>query len=118
MKRSKELMDMATDELLAIWKHPPADMPNWRLLAVHHELQRRKKLNPEAYEIYEQLLSAEDLTDPTGTKLTPSYHGESCLGNGEHEGIECCCDECDYYQACFPDWYPGAIWDEDSRRFV
>lgn len=104
MKRSKELMDMATDELLAIWQHPPADIPNWRLLAVHHELQRRKKLNPEAYEIYEQLLSPEDLTDPTGTILTPSWHGEKCKGNGEHPGIECCCDECDYYLACFPDW--------------
>ena len=37
-------------------------------------------------------------------ELTPSYHGEKCLGNGEHPGIECCCDNCDYYQACFPDW--------------
>jgi hypothetical protein len=36
--------------------------------------------------------------------LTPSYHGEKCLGNGEHPGIECCCDNCDYYLACFPDW--------------
>jgi hypothetical protein len=36
--------------------------------------------------------------------LTPSYHGEKCLGNGGHPGIECCCDNCDYYLACFPDW--------------
>ena len=44
------------------------------------------------------------LMDPTGTVLTPSLHGEKCAGNGEHPGIECCCDECDFYLACFPDW--------------
>lgn len=45
------------------------------------------------------------LFDPTvGILLTPSYHGEQCLGNGEHSDIECCCDECDYYLICFPDW--------------
>lgn len=36
--------------------------------------------------------------------LTPSYHGAECAGNGQHEGIECCCDECDHYITCFPDW--------------
>lgn len=44
------------------------------------------------------------LIDPTGTPLTPSFHGKDCLGNGEHPGIECCCDECDHYLTCFPDW--------------
>ena len=24
-----------------------------------------------------------------------------CLGNGE-QGFECCCDECDYFLLCFP----------------
>ena len=52
----------------------------------------------------QQLLDPEDLIDPTGTRLTPSWHGEECLGNGEHPGIECCCDECDHYLTCFPDW--------------
>lgn len=42
--------------------------------------------------------------DPTGTVLTPGYHGENCLGNGKHPDIECCCDECDFYLECFPDW--------------
>lgn len=37
-------------------------------------------------------------------KLTPSLNGVDCLGNGEHEDIEICCDECDYYFDCFPDW--------------
>lgn len=106
MKRSNDLMAMATDELMAAYKSSLADktIPGWRILAMHHELQRRKQISPEAYEIYEQLLSPEDLTDPTGTKLTPSWHGQKCQGNGEHPGVECCCDECDFYLACFPDW--------------
>ena len=42
--------------------------------------------------------------DVTGTELTP---GEPtvCLGNGE-QGFECCCDECDYYLLCFPEFDP------------
>lgn len=46
-----------------------------------------------------------DMIDPsTGVELRPSFHGKDCPGNGEHEGIECCCDECDHYLTCFPDW--------------
>ncbi|MBR2292756.1 MAG: hypothetical protein IKA44_00415 [Clostridia bacterium] len=26
-----------------------------------------------------------------------------CLGNGE-QGFECCCDECDYFLLCFPEF--------------
>ena len=26
-----------------------------------------------------------------------------CLGNGK-QGFECCCDECDYYLLCFPEF--------------
>ena len=42
------------------------------------------------------------IIDITGVELTP---GEPtvCLGNGE-QGFECCCDECDYYLLCFPDF--------------
>ena len=41
------------------------------------------------------------VTDVIGIELTP---GEPtvCLGNGE-QGVECCCDECDYYLLCFPE---------------
>lgn len=47
----------------------------------------------------------DDMIDPsTGILLTPSYHGEQCLGSGDFPGYECCCDECDYYLVCFPDW--------------
>jgi plasmid stability protein len=49
--------------------------------------------------------SRDPYLDPsTGTKLTPSPQGRECLGNGSWPGYECCCDECDYYLVCFPDW--------------
>lgn len=28
------------------------------------------------------------LIDPTGTPLTPSFHGKDCLGRGNHPDIE------------------------------
>ena len=34
----------------------------------------------------------------------PSSHGKYCPSNGEHKGIECRCEECDFYLDCFPDW--------------
>ena len=42
--------------------------------------------------------------DITGVELAP---GEPlvCLGNGE-QGFECCCDECDYFLLCFPEFDP------------
>ena len=46
------------------------------------------------------------IIDVTGTPLTPSRQGRKCLGNGEHPGYLWCCEECDYYLYCFPqyDW--------------
>ena len=38
----------------------------------------------------------------TGILLTPSPEGSNCLGNGEVDGYECCCDNCDFYLYCFP----------------
>lgn len=35
-------------------------------------------------------------------ELNPSLGGKDCKGNGEHEGIECQCDECDYLMECYP----------------
>jgi hypothetical protein len=40
--------------------------------------------------------------DITGVELMPGEPGV-CLGNGE-QGFECCCDECDYYLLCFPEF--------------
>ena len=44
------------------------------------------------------------IIDVTGTILTPGNHGKDCLGNGEHEGEICCCDECDFMLCCFPEY--------------
>ena len=43
----------------------------------------------------------EKITDPTGAVLSPG-EPDKCQGNGEQEGYECCCDECDFYAKCFP----------------
>ena len=40
--------------------------------------------------------------DITGTELTPG-EPTACLGNGE-QGFECCCDECNYFLLCFPEF--------------
>ena len=42
------------------------------------------------------------IVDDTGVELTPG-DPNGCLGNGE-QGFECCCDECDYYLLCFPEF--------------
>ena len=44
----------------------------------------------------------EKVIDVTGVELTPG-NPDVCLGNGE-QGYECCCDECDYYLLCFPEF--------------
>lgn len=53
----------------------------------------------EALKVYER--------DITGAVLFPGYP-EFCRGNGEHPAFEICCDECDYYLACFPE-YQGEV---------
>ena len=40
--------------------------------------------------------------DIAGVELTPGELAV-CLGNGEQD-FECCCDECDYYLLCFPEF--------------
>ena len=44
----------------------------------------------------------EKIIDITGIELTPG-NLTVCLGNGE-QGFECCCDECDYFLLCFPEF--------------
>ena len=38
--------------------------------------------------------------DITDVELIPG-EPKVCLDNGE-QGFECCCDECDYFLLCFP----------------
>lgn len=72
------------------------------------ELRRREpEATPEekekAWRLYMDLYIPDPVIDPdTGIRLTPSCDGKDCLGNGEHG--PCCCDECDFYQLCFPNW--------------
>ena len=40
--------------------------------------------------------------DVTGIELMPGEPA-ACLGGGER-GFECCCDGCDYYLLCFPEF--------------
>ena len=44
------------------------------------------------------------IIDATGIELLPGMPAD-CLGNGEQD-YECCCDECDYYLLCFPEFDP------------
>ncbi|MBP3307957.1 MAG: hypothetical protein J6L90_00800 [Clostridia bacterium] len=42
--------------------------------------------------------------DINGVEITPEEPAV-CLGNGE-QVFECCCDECDYFLLCFPEFDP------------
>lgn len=43
--------------------------------------------------------SQEELIDPdTGIQLEPSWQGEFCAG------VDLCCEECDFYLLCYPNW--------------
>ncbi len=58
------------------------------------------------------------ITDITGVELAPG-EPDVCLGNGE-QGFECCCDECDCYLLCFPEFdlkskEENIAMDEDDR---
>ena len=36
------------------------------------------------------------------------------MGSGDFPGFECCCDECDYYLECFPEWdVGGSAWENE-----
>lgn len=96
MKITDEMLAKAAGELMAaMMKSLPAPED------CHHEF------SPEFEEKMAALLAAPEqdpYLDPTGVRLTPSYHGKDCLGNGNHPGGECCCDECAWYLECWPDW--------------
>ena len=42
------------------------------------------------------------IMDTAGVEITPG-EPDACLGNGE-QGFECCCDECDCFLLCFPEF--------------
>ena len=102
---SIEDLDRLLHELLAA-EQPQGDI----IRAVSAELRSREpEPTPEqlraAWVHYMRIFYRDPVKDPsTGVMLQPSCHGKDCPGNGEHPGVECCCDECDYYLDCFPDW--------------
>lgn len=51
----------------------------------------------------------------TGEKLAPG-NPEACAGNVERGGH--CCDECDYFLKCFPEFADvGLVWEEIGKVF-
>ena len=73
-------------------------------IASHYELYKRIDLLEEDTVIRSMVYVNEDpVSADSYDELTPSYHGEKCLFNGEHEGYEITCDNCDFYMECFPD---------------
>lgn len=80
------------------------------------ELKKAKKLFGQALAQAFIEKFDEELAEEQGIELTPG-DPERCKGNGKHPGIECCCDECDYYTKCFPEWAPGgSAWKEDNEN--
>ena len=47
------------------------------------------------------------IIDVTGIELTPGNHWKDCLGNGEHEDMECCCGKCGYMLCCVSSDFPN-----------
>jgi hypothetical protein len=48
---------------------------------------------------------AREIDPLTGTELTPGKPDE-CLGGDNYPEYPLCCDECDFYLACYPDAMP------------
>lgn len=59
--------------------------------------------DPAFREELDRKIEAAGLTKPK-PELTPSFRGAACLANGRHPGVECQCDECDFFLECFPDY--------------
>lgn len=120
-----KLEKMSTQDLRDLLKQLLAGEQKANLVwDVLKELQSREpELTPEDLRIllpvYLRIFYPEPILDPTtGTMLQPSYHGQDCPGNGAHPDVECCCDECDYLMACWADYRPGRIWDEDRQCWI
>ena len=50
-------------------------------------------------------MKKKQVIDSSGNILTPSLFGRKCFCNGKQPGAECCCDECDYFLLCYPEYY-------------
>ena len=114
--------DVPTESLQAVLRNYAHDRLQVRvsvdqLYAIMEELARRREASGQSFRSSEEAWAdfvqhymprkdAENLQENLMVphKLTPSLGGKECLGNGNWLGYECCCDECDHYLTCFPDW--------------
>ena len=79
---------------------------SWLRMSTHFSFEGADKymrshvaLHPEECALWED--RQQQIIDVTGAELKPG-DPEHCQGNGEDPRFECCCDECDYLQLCFP----------------
>ena len=70
---------------------------------------KRMKENPSLGKSYsdvdsmmKELSGEQNIVDVTGAELSPGEPAR-CQGNGKHPDFECCCDECDFFLACYPE---------------
>lgn len=70
------------------------------------DLDKIKSCSDVEAAVYAEDLSLEVEIDVTGTPLCPG-RPDLCLGSGSFAGFEICCDECDYFLKCFPEWEKG-----------
>lgn len=59
-------------------------------------------------DLYEYVFNSDEeipdkIIDVTGAVLTPC-RPETCEGNGFHPNHEICCDECNWFLGCFPEF--------------
>lgn len=119
--------DVPTESLQAVLRNHAHDRLQVRvsvdqLYAIMEELARRREASGQPFrsseeawaEFVRHYMPREDAVALAGENLqenltvphtlTPSLGGKECLGNGNWLGYECCCDECDHFLTCFPDW--------------
>lgn len=102
-----EELDRLLHELLSA---EPTDLIGDQVRKISKELRSREPAPSPSqlqamWPAYMRIFYREPILDPsTGIMLQPSCHGKDCPGNGEHPGVECCCDECDYFLDCFPEY--------------
>lgn len=58
----------------------------------------RERTMEERINNIDEMIPLDTTPDP---ELSPG-HPDTCAGNVENVGN--CCDECDYFLACFPEW--------------
>lgn len=101
-----DLKSMTTEALDQLLKQLlSADIPDaGQVREVCAELRRRESA-PAPVQLramwpeYMRIFYREPVLDPsTGIMLQPSCHGTNC------PGLNHCCDECDYYLDCFPEY--------------